>query len=665
VSEHKDDSGNVVRLDTVRDAIKDAMRQAIKEAKPKPRKKSGDDGGGGPPFVPPSWEGPLPRNCPVRPLGYDGLMYHVLANDGQRISVTADKIGRNIILAMFGGEKFLVEYWPAYDKNGKPNGEWKHGRLSPALIEACQIEGMWSPIDKERGVGCWSEKDMLIFHCGDILVTSKGRTGTGLRERFLYPSMPKIPEPILNIGPSVGAELATDRWGAKEWGEIEGPGARVMERLTTWNFARPFVDPVLILGDICCAMLGAALQWRPMMVLTGGTSTGKSTLIGGLKAIIGLDAIVTSGNATQAAIARKVGNTTKPVILDEFEQGSDEESNRRVNAMLELAILASSGETLDRGTPGAETHTFQARNCFIFSAINLPGMKPQFLNRIFVIEVQPLDDALPPAPDEANEWGRVEEVWGSLDRLEKVGRELRGRLLDQWPRYKRTLGAYHRALRSVGHDRRAADQFGAALTGYDLAMFDSLDDERVNKLVLWVPASTTAETSGTRTMQEQMISYLLEQQTSLVKGGKQYSVGKLIQRARSDQEMNQGESESEARQMLSQVGIKVFRDVRFEPAVHDSNYAPHWTIAIATEHSGTAHLLAGTPWHKRAGSSSAYAVMLRRLPGAESVNANGARWRLRIEGRLTYMVFVPYETLFPPGETQGDEKEVVNWRDAT
>ena len=661
MADHDDgDDSNVVNLSE----RQKEMAAKFDRGESKKRKRKKKDEAEKPPIRRPPPPDYLPHDSPVRCLGHQGLLYHFLDAVDQVISLVAKEIGRLNLIALFGGDKYLLGWWPRYDSEGGFTGDWRHGLLAPILIKTCQAKGLWNPRDKLRDVGCWIEEDgTLVFHCGDILVTSKGRFGPGQRESFVYPRGPKVPEPItdMTVPGSDGARYATAQWGPDEWRLVGGPGAAVMERLVTWKFARPFIDPILILGDICCALLGAAPGWRPMMLVTGESRTGKSTLLGGLKAIIGTDAFISSGNATQAAIARLVGSTTKPVFLDEMERNYQ---STRADELIELLILASSGETLDRGTPGAETNSFVARNCFVLSAINLPGLKQQVLNRVFVIELATLD---PNAPQRVAEKDKakdqVEEVWGPRPFLERIGRELRGRLLQQWPRYIETLHLYRRSLLARGHDRRSADQFGSALTAYDLVMFDAPNEQRCDQLASWLIASRTAEISDSVSLQQQFVNWLVQLKVSIgARGGRQVTIAKLLHQARADLEMSILEEKSEARTALMQIGIRTFRRAS-EDGVETANKPSRWTIAIATDHAGLAELLVNTPWHMKAGATSGWTDMLRRLPGAELVNPlTGTRRRIRIDGRLTYTVFIPWESMFGNANDTGDE-DVMQFRD--
>lgn len=646
-----DEQSNLVNLEQRRKAVRQAFENAQpREKKPAAAKKAGKvektevagggDGGAGddePPME------RLPANCPVKCLGFNMNHYYFLSKAGQLIELVAEKIGHLNILSLFGGDKWLIKNFPAKDKKGRiKKHEWNHGRVAPLLIAECQHAGTWSPADKERGVGCWQEDDgTLVFHCGHKLFTSDGFVvDPGLRgkDQLVYPAAPALPEPINEVQASDGAQYATEIWGAREWGLVPGPGAAVMQRLVTWEYARPLLDPMLILGTIGCALLGAAPEWRPMMFITGPSRTGKSTLLDGIKGLIGPDAFVSSGNATLAALRGLIGKSTKPVILDEFERGDGADA-RRCEEVLELFVLSSSGETLDRGSPGTETHRYQARSCCIGSAINLPGMKQQLINRSFIIRLSALNLARDENDEKIVETSemRVHKVWGAPALLVRIGRELRGRLLAEWPRYRQTLIAYQNAIRDIGHDRRTADQFGAALAAYDLLMFSSLDADRPKRYVTWLADAGITELSDQKEQHVQCLDYLMGQTITMFRGGRLTTTGAMLQKM--FRSPVTGEKYDEYDECLQQNGIKLIGP--------DNDRHPFWRVAFGTDHPGLARLFEGTQWHKKAGASAGYGSALARLEGAEEFYAGThRRLRMRMEGRLNYVVTLPYETIF-------------------
>jgi hypothetical protein len=65
-------------------------------------------------------------------------------------------------------------------------------------------------------------------------------------------------------------------------------------------------------------------------------------------------------------------------------------------------------------------------------------------------------------------------ILGSRAEWGRVGQGLRGRVLAEWPRYRKTFRAYRKALEQSGHNARGCDQFGALGAAYDLLMFDGM-----------------------------------------------------------------------------------------------------------------------------------------------------------------------------------------------
>lgn len=650
----------VVDLGKVREAFQNAKPR---DGKPKREPKADTKKGGGtppsPPSPPPPREFPptrLPPDSPVKALGKDGRTLHFLAASGERVSLEAREINANTAMLLAGGEEYWVKLFPSYNKDGEKTGEFKRTKPVAALIGSACDMGLWRPEDKERGVGCWAEDDgTLVFHCGDILCTSQGRDKTGLRGRLLYPAAPRLPEPILRVPPSSGAEQAVAAWGPEQWAELDGPGARVMERFVTWNVARPLIDPILLLGLVACALLGAAPDWRPMGLLTGDSRTGKSTLLKGIKWLLGDGAFVSSGNATQAAIARKVLNSTRPVILDQMERSAD---NDRINKLIELMLLSSGGETLDRGTPGTETNTFQARNVFFIAAVSPPALRPEDLNRLLIVELGLLEGFVPSdqEEDEAEEGGQqVCPVWGHRQDVETIGRQMRGRLLGEWKRYHRTFQSYHKELLKQKHDSRTADVFGALLTAYDLVMFDGLDKTRAETFAAMLPAKRLAETSGQVSNHEQCLQHLLSFTPMTIRGGSNETIAHWLKQAREAVEMNQDNERNDAIRALAKTGIKLFRE---KDSAIGHNGKPKWLVALSHDCDGMAKVFAGTKWSKQAGSTAGWPIMFKRLPGAETHTKEGEKLRIRIDGWRHYVTYIPYDTLLPPLDEEADAAEL-------
>jgi hypothetical protein len=157
-----------------------------------------------------------------------------------------------------------------------------------------------------------------------------------------------------------------------------GGGHPCGELLRTWNWKRPALDPVLLLGAIGQGYIGGALPWRSNVWITGGRGTGKSALNGrpdegqGIIPQLYGEALFRTGNTSAAAIRQSLKNSTVPVMIDEAEAGAD---NRKITEVVELARVASSGDKMHRGGQDHQAHEFTLQSPFWFSSINIPPLE--------------------------------------------------------------------------------------------------------------------------------------------------------------------------------------------------------------------------------------------------------------------------------------------------
>lgn len=632
---------NVVEL---KNAIKGAEKTRRGRAKP-------PKGGGGetPPPDPPRGAPPrLPHDSPVQAIGRLGRVFYFLDADGQFAALLDKDLGRNAIIALFGGDEYLRKTWPKYDRSGKFIINFDHGALSPVLISSCRDKGLWNPEEGVRGPGAWIEgNDELVMHCGDALyVSSMGqmKLATGMRDRLLYPASPATYHP-----------LAGQR-------ALGGPAWTLLEKLKTWNWQRGDTDALLLLGWIAAAMLGAAPDWRPMAWITGGPGTGKSTLMKLIRWLFGERGIIQSADATAAGVKQRVNNSALPVSIDEVE---NEPGNDRVQQLVKLARIAASGDEALRGSPGGTSVSFTARNSFLFSSIIVPGLRQQDKSRMAILSLDAIEwdgakQKRGEPGEDPDELETEDDVLGPRAEWMRISQQMRGCLLASWPRYKATWRAYRRALEAAGHSARGADQFGALGAAADCVMYGELDDANVNAWAQRLPAANLAETTGYVSNQEACKKHLLSAMLEYHRGGSRESVSRLLRDSRRNK-MNGQANEDAADQVLQQHGIRLFRHTGSE---HEGIRAA-WVVAVSRTHSAIARIFRDTDWHGVPGAPGPWSQALDRLPGVLP-GANGQQPRLRIDGDRHYVTLVPWETLFPPiDEKRGDvdEHELVHLRD--
>lgn len=516
----------------------------------------------------------LQPGCPVEPLGVNGQTFYFLDELRQLVALDPSKIGKGHIIALFGRRARLVhEYWPRLsdkqDKLGNPivTG-WKPEVAAEQLMGACAMCGIFDPQGRVRGTGAHRDDDgELVVHCGDeIYITGPhaGYVKPGKIGRYVYPAGQSRPRPDPVEQNTAAAE-------------------HVLMKLRAWNWQRPTIDPMLLLGWTGAAMIGGALDWRPHTWITGGSATGKSTLQKLLRALHG-DASLTTGNATEAALRQLLKQQTLPVFFDELEASED---NRKSSGVIELARVASSGDQVLRGGQNHEGAEFIVRSCFLFSSILLPPMMQQDRNRLAILELDPLEEgAKAPTIDMAE--------------LRELGRQIRRRLVDHWHRLEELVERYKTALGAKGHGGRSGDQFGTLLAIADVMLYDVADKETVLERVdFWannLRADTLAEKITEMPDEQEILLHLASSFISQRGGDEPKPIARHIREALDPQEG------SAARDRLENFGMRIVA-VKWgtdgAAGAHKPGAAAaadELYLALANKHVGLARVFNETQW---------------------------------------------------------------------
>lgn len=414
----------------------------------------------------------LPVNCPVVPLGrIDGAS--VMLNAMGDIATLKDSSsGKGPIGGVFAGRsKFLEWAWPRRGKGTKANPKgpvvgWEADNARQALVDACAFEGAYDP-DQMHGRGAWrDDAGQLAYHAGNRVWINGKWEQPGRHDGWIYPTRPTLAPP----------------WPIRV-PDMHGPIEQLRPVFETWNWRRKDIDVHLLLGWVCMAMLGGALDWRAMVFVTGEKGCGKSTLLNLLKTLFG-GGLLKSGNTSGAYLYQKLGHDCIPCVIDELEAQAGSNLSK-VMAIIELIRTASSGDKVGRGSSEGIAREFECRSAFICTSINVPPMRQQDQSRFAILNLNPFAsaDAEPKIP------------W---EDMRDVGRKLLRRMIDGWPRWKRTLLAFKEALITQGkHDARGAEQFGALLAAAHLAEFDT--DPTAEQLTTWslrLKSNTLSETAN-------------------------------------------------------------------------------------------------------------------------------------------------------------------------
>ncbi len=553
----------------------------------------------------------LPPDCPVMPLGVKGKSRFYLDALRQLVSLPASEHNRTNLMGLFGQHiHFLHNEFPRFNKRGDPDG-WRPEQVAEALMTATSERGVWDPDDRVRAAGSWLGDDgELLVHYGDAIwrgPTPDGQTparwfSPGLVGRHVYPA---------------GSPLVRQSEQVAEGGE-GGAADDLLTLLRSWSWRRDDLDAQLLLGWIGAAMLGGALKWRPLMWLTGGKGTGKSTLHDVLRAVFG-DALVSVSDASAAGVWQKLGYATLPVAFDELEA---EEDNRKANNVIKLARQAASGGVILRGGSDHQSSQFVARSCFLFSSILVPPLQGQDRSRMAILELDELQAGQkPPALDPKH--------------FRALGAKLRRRLADGWTRWPATLDAYRTGLMEAGHSARGADQFGTLLAAADLLLWDTVpESENVRQWTERMQARDMAERDDDERDEQRCLSHLLSSVVDPYRNGKRTTVGEWICRAAGLETANRtdedGTRQGDANAALGTSGMRVV-----EGAESRQKY-----LAVANYHQGLAAVFRETHWAGRSGTMGVWVQALRRLPGAQA--GSKAVW---FGGQVARATLIPMDSV--------------------
>ena len=544
----------------------------------------------------------LPQDCPVQPLGIDGSRCWFLDASGQLIAATPQQLGRRWLSQLFTPHVGYIEvHWPRRNEKGEVTG-MRPEACADDLVQACGLEGVWSPYAKVRGRGAWrGEDDDLVLHCGDVLWIKGQVTRPGVRNSIVYPVQAARPRPADKPQP----------------GGPEGPGHELHAMLRTWSWQRPGLDDLLLLGWICAGILGGALHWRPAAWVTGDRGTGKSTLQELIRyLLVDGEGIYSVSDTTAAGIRSAVGYDSLPVGLDELEA---EEDNTRVNAVISLARQASSGGVILRGSSDHVGANFIARFATLYSSILVPPLRAQDRSRIALLGLKPLGGTRPPLLQPS--------------ALRVLGQRLLRRMADRWADLPGAMETWREALLAAGYDSRGCDQFGTLLACADLALHDeAVDGDTLAAIVRRLVDTTSDERADELADWARCLEHLVTSAAPTVPGKPPQTVGTLIAMAaarRVVRDPETGESrrpdpsvQQAAADQLAAIGVRVM------PA---SEAGAREALAVANSHTGLNSLFARTHWQGRSGASGTWRQALLRCPQAlgspTAVNFRGVKCR--------------------------------------
>jgi len=578
----------------------------------------------------------LPPFMPVRPLGKKKSVLYFMDPNDEFVELSATKLSQQgEIDNLFGSA--LGYLWSFYGKQSS-NGELriKYEDVRRHLIGACGRivgrTGLFDPMRKVRGRGAWrTEGGVLVLHLGSRLWIGGQEHELGEYEGHVYAR-------DVDLSPPAASDAFSDDLAALffDAGQLEGedpskiPARWLLKAMRTWNWKRPDLDPLLVLGYVVCVFMGAALKWRPAIYPIGDKASGKSSLLALIKSVLG-DRLMDLADPSGPGIYQSLGLAAIGVWADEFEQEGESASDARAASVMRLARYASDGKNVVRGGAEGVPTNYQARGTFGFTGINPPPMKPAELSRLAMPMLQKLPDASAKAPELTQTLG------------DELGRHLLRRIVDQWAQWPDVLTAWRGVLLSHGHDSRAADTFGTLLAAAHLVLNDGVPLAKdIDPLAKHLPKASMAETQNDRANWEKCIDRLLQSQPDSWRQFKYRSVGEYLTALLDDRPKDDPDETTpvSARDRLSTAGLGLCRP-RTGPL------QGQLCLAVPDNHIEVAKLFERSLWSMGTGAvSGGWAIALGFAP--ENVAAFGPQ---RVDGRLVKCSLLALEAIIDkPGD---------------
>lgn len=398
-------------------------------------------------------------NAWFRILGHDRDMIYIFQAEMKMVVARKNTDwGRNAFLCLAN-----MSWWQQNFPGGGKDG-FDTGLATNALIRIAFERGFYDPT-KTRGRGAWLDQGRHVYHFGaELLVDGQRMEVTDLKSNYVYEQGRHLllppDEPLSGLD-----------------------GARIIKTAQVFHWTRP-ASAILLAGWVALAPLCGALRWRPHVWLTGGTGSGKSTILNEFVWFLmnGME-IYAQGSSTEAGIRQTLLTDALPVLFEESEQ-NDERERLRMQSVLALIRQSSteSGAKTLKGTQIGISQGYMIRSMFCMASVQV-GLRHQAdIERIAVLSLRP--KRVDSKEQAAQNWGVIKTAVDALRAdLELPGRLMR-RSIQLLPVTLVNIETFAKVAADKFGSQREGDQYGAMLAGaWSLVRSTLVTEEEAREMI--------------------------------------------------------------------------------------------------------------------------------------------------------------------------------------
>ncbi len=130
------------------------------------------------------------------------------------------------------------------------------------------------------------------------------------------------------------------------------------------------LDAVRCLAWSCLAPFAGALPWRPAILLTGSSETGKTTIINTIIRRIGIPEFYNGAETTPAGLRADLASDACGVVFDETEGGEKAQNNRTELFLVMRQSTSDDAPKVVKSNKDQATVKYNMNNMFLFSSIH-------------------------------------------------------------------------------------------------------------------------------------------------------------------------------------------------------------------------------------------------------------------------------------------------------